>query len=80
MGGDLKAPPCGWGSILRSIIEIGGQDNTKCTFLRSGTVTDFAMSTVCAVSTGSFLDQQPHRLGIPIEEFGEYALRAGKRV
>jgi activator of 2-hydroxyglutaryl-CoA dehydratase len=49
-------------------------------FLRSGTVTDFAMNTVCAVSTGSFLDQQAHRLGIPIEEFGEYALRARKPV
>lgn len=38
------------------------------------------MNTVCAAGTGSFLDQQAHRLGIPIEVFGEYALRARKPV
>ena len=32
------------------------------------------MNTVCAAGTGSFLDQQAARLGIPIEEFGSYAL------
>jgi len=63
----------------RSIIEIGGQDS-KFTVLRNGTVSDFAMNTVCAAGTGSFLDQQSHRLGIPIEGFGAYALRAKKPV
>jgi predicted CoA-substrate-specific enzyme activase len=62
-----------------SVIEIGGQDS-KYTTLRNGTVVDFAMNTVCAAGTGSFLDQQAHRLGIPIEAFGEYALRAAKPV
>ncbi len=38
------------------------------------------MNTVCAAGTGSFLDQQAYRLGIPIESFGEYALRARKPV
>ena len=33
------------------------------------------MNTVCAAGTGSFLDRQAERLGIAIEEFGEYALR-----
>ena len=65
--------------LVRSIIEIGGQDS-KFTVLRNGTVSDFAMNTVCAAGTGSFLDQQAHRLGIPIEVFGEYALRARKPV
>jgi activator of 2-hydroxyglutaryl-CoA dehydratase len=32
--------------------------------------------TVCAAGTGSFLDQQAARLGIPIEQFGEMARRA----
>jgi activator of 2-hydroxyglutaryl-CoA dehydratase len=41
---------------------------------------DFAMNAVCAAGTGSFLDQQAHRLGIPIEEFGAHALRARKPV
>jgi len=37
---------------------------------------DFAMQTVCAAGTGSFLDAQSFRLGIPIEEFGEIALES----
>jgi predicted CoA-substrate-specific enzyme activase len=60
---------------VQTVIEIGGQDS-KIIILKDGIVTDFAMNTVCAAGTGSFLDQQANRLGIPIEEFGEYALRA----
>lgn len=51
---------------VRTIIEIGGQDS-KIIILRDGVVTDFAMNTVCAAGTGSFLDQQASRLLIPIE-------------
>lgn len=60
---------------VQTIIEIGGQDS-KIIILRGGIVTDFAMNTVCAAGTGSFLDQQANRLCIPIEEFGDYALKA----
>ena len=60
---------------VRTIIEIGGQDS-KIIILKDGVVTDFAMNTVCAAGTGSFLDRQAERLEIPIEEFGDYALRA----
>lgn len=60
---------------VQTIIEIGGQDS-KIIILRNGIVTDFAMNTVCAAGTGSFLDQQANRLCIPIEEFGDYALKA----
>lgn len=60
---------------VRTILEIGGQDS-KIIFLKDGVVTDFAMNTVCAAGTGSFLDRQAERLGIPIERFGEYALRS----
>ena len=58
---------------VQTILEIGGQDS-KIIILRSGVVADFAMNTVCAAGTGSFLDQQAARLNIPIEEFGEIAL------
>jgi len=58
---------------VRTIIEIGGQDS-KIILLRDGVVTDFAMNNVCAAGTGSFLDQQATRLGIPIEQFGRRAL------
>ena len=58
-----------------TILEIGGQDS-KIILLKSGIVTDFAMNTVCAAGTGSFLDRQAERLEIPIENFGEYALKS----
>lgn len=60
---------------VKTILEIGGQDS-KIIILRNGIVTDFAMNTVCAAGTGSFLDRQAERLEIPIEEFGDYALKA----
>lgn len=62
-----------------TIFEIGGQDS-KIIFLKDGLITDFAMNTVCAAGTGSFLDHQAERLGIPIQQFGEYALRANRKV
>ena len=63
----------------KTIIEIGGQDS-KVIVLRNGVVVDFAMNTICAAGTGSFLDQQAARLGISIEEFGDFALRANHPV
>lgn len=60
---------------VRTVLEIGGQDS-KIILLRDGIVVDFAMNTVCAAGTGSFLDHQSTRLGIPIEEFGSYALES----
>ena len=60
---------------VRTILEIGGQDS-KIIILKDGIVTDFAMNTVCAAGTGSFLDRQSDRLGIDIKEFGQYALKS----
>ncbi|HZW82577.1 MAG TPA: acyl-CoA dehydratase activase [Candidatus Deferrimicrobium sp.] len=58
---------------VQTILEIGGQDS-KIIILRNSVVTDFAMNTVCAAGTGSFLDQQAGRLGIAIEDFGDIAV------
>ncbi|GBE58282.1 R-phenyllactate dehydratase activator [bacterium BMS3Abin01] len=58
---------------VSTVLEIGGQDS-KLIILDNGIVTDFAMNSVCAAGTGSFLDHQSARLGIPIEEFGDYAI------
>ncbi len=58
---------------VQTILEIGGQDS-KIIILRNGVVSDFAMNTVCAAGTGSFLDQQAGRLDIEIEDFGDIAL------
>ncbi|MFZ5968540.1 MAG: acyl-CoA dehydratase activase [Bacillota bacterium] len=60
---------------VKTIIEIGGQDS-KIILLRDGIIYDFAMNTVCAAGTGSFLDRQAERLDIPIEEFGTMALKS----
>ncbi|MTI79366.1 MAG: 2-hydroxyglutaryl-CoA dehydratase [Firmicutes bacterium] len=59
---------------VQTVLEIGGQDS-KIIILRDGVVSDFAMNTVCAAGTGSFLDQQASRLGITIEEFGPQSLK-----
>lgn len=58
---------------VQTVIEIGGQDS-KIVIIRNQIAVDFAMNTICAAGTGSFLDQQANRLGVPIEEFGELAL------
>ena len=67
---------------VRTVIEIGGEDS-KFMFLekddntKKTKVADFAMNTMCAAGTGSFLDQQATRLGVSIEdEFGTLALKS----
>jgi predicted CoA-substrate-specific enzyme activase len=66
---------------VRTLIEIGGEDS-KLVFLKKNAgsgrpeMADFAMNTICAAGTGSFLDQQAHRLGLTIEEFGKLALES----
>jgi len=64
---------------VQTVLEIGGQDS-KIILLREGIVTDFAMNTVCAAGTGSFIDHQAARLHIPIEEFGALALQSKSAV
>ncbi len=64
---------------VRTIIEIGGQDS-KIIVLQGSIVNDFAMNTVCAAGTGSFLDQQASRLNILIQDFGETALKSKQAV
>ncbi len=65
-----------------SIIEIGGEDS-KLILLEKDPVTgvsrlvDFEMNSICAAGTGSFLDQQARRIGVPIEnEFGNMSLKS----
>lgn len=64
---------------VQTVIEIGGQDS-KIILIRNGVVTDFAMNTVCAAGTGSFLDQQSARLNLPIEYFGDQAMQSSSPV
>jgi len=66
----------------KTVIEMGGEDS-KLIIMNPETangksqLADFAMNTVCAAGTGSFLDQQAKRIGVSIEnEFGKMALKS----
>ncbi|MFH1169287.1 MAG: acyl-CoA dehydratase activase, partial [Chloroflexota bacterium] len=66
---------------VRTILEIGGQDSKLILLGREAPgaapkVIDFAINGACAAGTGSFLDQQASRMGIPIEDFGDVALKS----
>lgn len=58
-----------------TVFEIGGQDS-KFIHLKDGQVNDFQMNKVCAAGTGSFVEEQAARLGIPLDEYGDLALGA----
>jgi len=65
---------------VRTVIEIGGEES-KLILLGHGPdgsvrVQDFAMNSICAAGTGSFLDQQASRLKLSIEEFSRLALKS----
>lgn len=62
---------------VRTILEIGGQDS-KIICVENGIATDYAMNTLCAAGTGSFLSSQAHRLGVAVEDFGPIALTSKK--
>jgi len=66
----------------QTVIEIGGEDSKLILLEKDPSnghsrLIDFEMNSICAAGTGSFLDQQARRIGVPIEkEFGEMALRS----
>ena len=57
----------------RTILEIGGQDS-KIILINNGVVMDYAMNTLCAAGTGSFLSSQAKRLDLDLEDFSDLAL------
>ena len=64
----------------RTVIEIGGEDSKLIILEKDPSnghsrLVDFEMNSICAAGTGSFLDQQARRIGVPIEnEFGAMSL------
>jgi len=60
---------------VRTIIELGGEDSKLISLDETSfSAKDFAMNSVCAAGTGSFLDQQAERLNLSIEEFSRISL------
>jgi len=53
-----------------TVMEIGGQDSKFMT-LRDGRVTLSIMNSVCAAGTGSFVEEQAQRLGVPLADYGD---------
>jgi predicted CoA-substrate-specific enzyme activase len=66
----------------QTVIEIGGEDSKLILLEKDpasghSRLVDFEMNSICAAGTGSFLDQQARRIGVPIEkEFGEMSLKS----
>lgn len=56
-----------------TIIEIGGQD-AKFTNMTGGMVTSSVMNNVCAAGTGSFIEEQALKLGVPLTEYASRAI------
>lgn len=63
----------------KTILEIGGQDS-KIILINNGIITDYAMNTLCAAGTGSFLSSQAKRLNVDINDFGNLALKSNNPV
>ncbi len=60
-------------SSADTIIEIGGQD-AKFTTMQNGMVTSSVMNNVCAAGTGSFIEEQAIKLGVPLREYAGRAI------
>ena len=64
-----------WVPEVDTVFEIGGQDS-KYISIQNGEVVDFQMNKIFAAGTGSFVEEQAVRMGIPLAEFGPLALSA----
>jgi len=58
---------------LETIFEIGGQDS-KYMRTQGGQIADANMNYVCAAGTGSFVEEQARKLGVPLHDVGDRVL------
>jgi predicted CoA-substrate-specific enzyme activase len=64
----------------KTVLDIGGQDTKVISLSESGKVLKFEMNDRCAAGTGKFLEFMAAALQIPLESFGEFALRSDRRI
>jgi predicted CoA-substrate-specific enzyme activase len=64
----------------RTVLDIGGQDTKAISLSADGKVVKFDMNDRCAAGTGKFLEFMATALQVPLEEFGNFALQADKRI
>ena len=62
--------------LIRSIIDIGGQDIKTILLDDRGKVANFAMNDKCAAGTGRFLEVMAGALEVNLDEFGRMSLKA----
>ncbi len=62
-----------------TIIEIGGQD-AKFTTMKNGMVTFSVMNNVCAAGTGSFIEEQATKLGVPLSDYAGRAMNTSSPI
>ncbi len=65
---------------VRTVLDIGGQDTKVIALSPEGKVVKFEMNDRCAAGTGKFLEFMAIALQVPLEEFGDFALQADKRL
>ena len=64
----------------RTVLDIGGQDTKVISLAPDGRVMKFEMNDRCAAGTGKFLEFMATALQIPLESFGDFALRSDRRI
>lgn len=64
----------------KTVLDIGGQDTKVIALSDAGKVLKFEMNDRCAAGTGKFLEFMATALQIPLESFGDYALRSDRRI
>jgi bzd-type benzoyl-CoA reductase Q subunit len=64
-----------WGSSVRTILDVGGQDIKAIHCDEIGRVTSFLMNDKCAAGTGRGMEVFADLLKIPIEEIGEVSMK-----
>jgi (R)-2-hydroxyacyl-CoA dehydratese activating ATPase len=62
--------------LIRSIIDIGGQDSKAILLDDHGKVANFAMNDKCAAGTGRFLEVMARAMEVDLDEFGRMSLNA----
>ena len=64
--------------MVRSVIDIGGQDSKAIAVNDTGSPIDFAMNDKCAAGTGRFLEVMARALEVDLNDFGDFSLKAQK--
>lgn len=65
-----------WYPEVRHIIDIGGQDTKVIHLGADGQMVDYRMNAKCAAGTGTFLESIALKLGVPLRDIDELAMRS----